>query len=117
MVAMPPCPSSSTSRYRPPRTVPMSVKRPPWVAFRPASRPGPPSSRGGIVPYDASPIAGRDAVRRSSCCPVSLGPAPPLEVQGAEVGSKIGAQVRPLEGDVDGGLEPAHGGPGVVADT
>src|SRR5215213_7826352 len=108
MVAMPPCPSSSTSRYRPPRTVPMSVKRPPWVAFRPPSRPGPPSSRGGIVPYDGSPTARRDVVRGSKVLPGEPRAPPPLEVQGAQVGSKLGAQVRPLEGDIDRRLEPAH---------
>src|SRR6267142_2996140 len=31
---MTPCPSSSTRRYRPPRTVPISVKRPPSLGTR-----------------------------------------------------------------------------------
>src|SRR5487761_763437 len=38
-----------------------------------------------------------------------------LEVQAPQVGAELGAQVRPGQRELDGGLQPAHGRPGIVA--
>src|SRR5450756_2357069 len=38
-----------------------------------------------------------------------------LEVQAPQVGAELRAQVRPGKRELDGGLQPAHGRPGIVA--
>src|SRR6266496_1049227 len=89
MVAMPPWPSSSTSRYLPPSVLPMSAK----IS-------GPRSWFAGGPDDDRARLA------------VTLGP---LQGQPLEIRSELGRQIRTLQCQFDGCLEPAHGRACVVA--
>src|SRR5919108_1575355 len=103
MVAIPPWPSSSISRYRPPRTLPISAK--------PAPRAWPLAAGGGstgrILPYDAHAAARGDA--RAS--------AAPLQLEALEVAPEFRLEIGPLEAELDRRLEPAHRRARVVADA
>src|SRR4051812_47289554 len=91
MVAMPPWPRSSRRRYRPPRTLPISVTlcSSPLVASRLTGRP--------------------EASYRTV-------PAPPggSEVQRAEVFPEVVRELGPRERQLDGRTKPAHRGARVV---
>src|SRR5829696_3186070 len=107
MVAMPPCPSNSTSRYRPPRTVPMFVKRPPWVPSVRRRRLAPPSSRGGHRTVrlhhgpagDAGPRRGHGSATRPSAIATGAKRVErvELDVEAAQVAPKVRGQVGALE--------------------
>src|SRR5690242_19117889 len=100
---MPPWPSSSTRRYRPPSVVPISVTV--WVSPHSEVLGVPPAGESSAPPPDARPGAG------------VTNPAPPprLDVERAQVLPELGTGVRPRERELDGRLEPAHRGAGVIA--
>src|SRR5438046_2900561 len=55
------------------------------------------------------PYSGRSSLTATSR------PGPRLQLDGLEVVAELGAQVRPLQCQLHGGLEPAHRGAGVIA--
>src|SRR6185503_8734068 len=101
---MPPSPSSSTSRYRPPRIVPISAKRAPLQPLHMVRRAA--DVRDALRPaWYPMPLRAPEGV------PLEGG----LELQVSQVAPELWAQIGSPERELDGRLEPAHRRAGVIA--
>src|SRR2546421_6981897 len=99
---MPPCPSSSTNRYRPPRTLPISAKPTPLM---------PPA--GEEASYRTT--VARRLSARPRVAPARRGGLSRLVVQRPQPGAELALELRALQRERNRRLEPAHRRARVVA--